>query len=248
MDTGRRTVPLPEKHLGPRVRGGDRSVSGDAHGVCWVGGETYGFRPTGSSRREPLRQTRKIGNRKSCVSLPSPAPHRRLPRRRCGPAPLRTHRRVLAVRSTVPCLGAQVATAKMNLSDEVDLEAYVSRPDKLSGAEIQVPRRRRAQARAHSHARTHSRGRWRGAADGEARSASQPTASARPHCRCLCVGNDRRTSACARTVRVRAHARVRAHTRAGDLPRSGDASGAEEPVRRFTPCMLCIAHVMPPVT
>ena len=26
----------------------------------------------------------------------------------------------------------------MNLSDEVDLEAYVSRPDKLSGAEIQV--------------------------------------------------------------------------------------------------------------
>jgi len=32
----------------------------------------------------------------------------------------------------------QVATAKMNLSDEVDLEAYVSRPDKLSGAEIQA--------------------------------------------------------------------------------------------------------------
>ena len=56
-----------------------------------------------------------------------------------------------------------------------------------------------AHKRAHSHARTHSRGRWRGAADGKARSASQPTASARPHCRCLCVGNDRRTSACARS-------------------------------------------------
>ncbi|EAL62917.1 hypothetical protein ACTFIW_007900 [Dictyostelium discoideum] len=31
----------------------------------------------------------------------------------------------------------QVITSKMNLSDEVDLEDYVSRPDKLSGAEIQ---------------------------------------------------------------------------------------------------------------
>ncbi|KYQ91631.1 26S protease regulatory subunit 6B [Tieghemostelium lacteum] len=30
----------------------------------------------------------------------------------------------------------QVITSKMNLSDEVDLEDYVSRPDKLSGAEI----------------------------------------------------------------------------------------------------------------
>eukprot|EP01113_Clastostelium_recurvatum_P007521 TRINITY_DN1350_c0_g1_i6.p1 TRINITY_DN1350_c0_g1~~TRINITY_DN1350_c0_g1_i6.p1 ORF type:complete len:413 (+),score=138.43 TRINITY_DN1350_c0_g1_i6:414-1652(+) len=30
----------------------------------------------------------------------------------------------------------QVATGKMNLSEEVDLEDYVSRPDKLSGAEI----------------------------------------------------------------------------------------------------------------
>ncbi|EFA83241.1 26S protease regulatory subunit 6B [Heterostelium album PN500] len=31
----------------------------------------------------------------------------------------------------------QVITSKMNLSDEVDLEDFVSRPDKLSGAEIQ---------------------------------------------------------------------------------------------------------------
>mmetsp|Transcript_36401 Transcript_36401/g.114335 ORF Transcript_36401/g.114335 Transcript_36401/m.114335 type:complete len:174 (+) Transcript_36401:3-524(+) len=30
----------------------------------------------------------------------------------------------------------QVATAKMNLSDDVDLEDYVSRPEKISGAEI----------------------------------------------------------------------------------------------------------------
>jgi len=30
----------------------------------------------------------------------------------------------------------QVATSKMNLADEVDLEDYVSRPDKVSGAEI----------------------------------------------------------------------------------------------------------------
>ena len=30
----------------------------------------------------------------------------------------------------------QVCTAKMNLSDEVDLEDYVSRPDKVSAAEI----------------------------------------------------------------------------------------------------------------
>ncbi|KAJ1639947.1 P-loop containing nucleoside triphosphate hydrolase protein [Pavlovales sp. CCMP2436] len=30
----------------------------------------------------------------------------------------------------------QVLTAKMNLSDDVDLEDYVSRPEKLSGAEI----------------------------------------------------------------------------------------------------------------
>ena len=32
----------------------------------------------------------------------------------------------------------QAATEKMNLSDEVDLEAFVSRPDKISGAEIQA--------------------------------------------------------------------------------------------------------------
>lgn len=30
----------------------------------------------------------------------------------------------------------QVCTSKMNLSEEVDLEDYVSRPDKISGAEI----------------------------------------------------------------------------------------------------------------
>ena len=30
----------------------------------------------------------------------------------------------------------QVATSKMNLSDDVDLEDYVSRPDKISPAEI----------------------------------------------------------------------------------------------------------------
>lgn len=30
----------------------------------------------------------------------------------------------------------QVCTGKMNLSDEVDLEDYVSRPDKISAAEI----------------------------------------------------------------------------------------------------------------
>lgn len=31
---------------------------------------------------------------------------------------------------------SQVCTSKMNLSDEVDLEDYVSRPDKISAAEI----------------------------------------------------------------------------------------------------------------
>lgn len=30
----------------------------------------------------------------------------------------------------------QVCTAKMNLSDEVDMEDYVSRPDKISAAEV----------------------------------------------------------------------------------------------------------------
>ena len=33
-----------------------------------------------------------------------------------------------------PCV--QVCTSKMNLSDEVDLEDYVSRPDKISAAEV----------------------------------------------------------------------------------------------------------------
>lgn len=33
-------------------------------------------------------------------------------------------------------LSVQVCTAKMNLSDEVDLEDYVSRPDKISAAEV----------------------------------------------------------------------------------------------------------------
>lgn len=32
----------------------------------------------------------------------------------------------------------QVCTAKMNLSDEVDLEDYVSRPDKISAAEVSI--------------------------------------------------------------------------------------------------------------
>ncbi len=34
------------------------------------------------------------------------------------------------------CCSVQVCTGKMNLSDEVDLEDYVSRPDKISAAEI----------------------------------------------------------------------------------------------------------------
>jgi len=32
----------------------------------------------------------------------------------------------------------QVCTAKMNLSEEVDLEDYVSRPDKISAAEVRI--------------------------------------------------------------------------------------------------------------
>lgn len=35
-------------------------------------------------------------------------------------------------------LSLQVCTAKMNLSDEVDLEDYVSRPDKISAAEVSL--------------------------------------------------------------------------------------------------------------
>lgn len=33
----------------------------------------------------------------------------------------------------------QVCTAKMNLGDEVDLEDYVSRPDKISAADVCWP-------------------------------------------------------------------------------------------------------------
>lgn len=33
-------------------------------------------------------------------------------------------------------LDLQVCTGRMNLSDEVDLEDYVSRPDKISAAEV----------------------------------------------------------------------------------------------------------------
>ena len=40
------------------------------------------------------------------------------------------------LRSMRSCLHAQVCTAKMNLSDEVDLEDYVGRTDKISAAEI----------------------------------------------------------------------------------------------------------------
>merc|ERR1712054_337298 len=32
----------------------------------------------------------------------------------------------------------QVITSKMNLSDDVDLEEFVSRPDKITGADIQA--------------------------------------------------------------------------------------------------------------
>ena len=38
------------------------------------------------------------------------------------------------VHSLLQCL--QACTAKMNLSEEVDLEDYVGRPDKISNAEI----------------------------------------------------------------------------------------------------------------
>ena len=34
------------------------------------------------------------------------------------------------------CTPLQVLTAKMNLGEDVDLEDYVSRPEKISGAEI----------------------------------------------------------------------------------------------------------------
>lgn len=35
-------------------------------------------------------------------------------------------------------VAVQVCTSKMNLSDEVDLEDYVSRPDKISAAEVSL--------------------------------------------------------------------------------------------------------------
>lgn len=37
---------------------------------------------------------------------------------------------------SMPVARYQVCTSKMNLSDEVDLEDYVSRPDKISAADI----------------------------------------------------------------------------------------------------------------
>ena len=46
----------------------------------------------------------------------------------------RRRRRLRARTSTAAA--AQVCTSKMNLSDEVDLEDFVSRPDKISAAEI----------------------------------------------------------------------------------------------------------------
>ncbi len=52
----------------------------------------------------------------------------RLDRKIEFPAPDRRQKRLIF----------QVATAKMNLSDEVDLEDFISRPDKISGAEIQA--------------------------------------------------------------------------------------------------------------
>lgn len=40
-------------------------------------------------------------------------------------------------KNSLKCFGFyQVCTAKMNLGDEVDLEDYVSRPDKISAAEV----------------------------------------------------------------------------------------------------------------
>jgi len=35
-------------------------------------------------------------------------------------------------------LPLQVCTAKMNLSDEVDLEDFISRPDKISAADVRL--------------------------------------------------------------------------------------------------------------
>jgi SpoVK/Ycf46/Vps4 family AAA+-type ATPase len=53
------------------------------------------------------------------------------PPARCPRAPL-----IPLLPSPIPPPCRQVCTSKMNLSDEVDLEDYVSRPDKISAAEI----------------------------------------------------------------------------------------------------------------
>ncbi|EOD20219.1 hypothetical protein EMIHUDRAFT_78428, partial [Emiliania huxleyi CCMP1516] len=62
----------------------------------------------------------------------------RLDRKIEFPMPGRREKRLIFQASPslalTPC--CQVATAKMNLSDDVDLEDYVSRPEKISGAEI----------------------------------------------------------------------------------------------------------------
>ena len=52
-----------------------------------------------------------------------------------GPAAQAPQAIVTALHSPAPC-GMQACTASMNLSEEVDLEDYVSRPDKISNAEI----------------------------------------------------------------------------------------------------------------
>ena len=51
-----------------------------------------------------------------------------------GPAAQEPQAFVTALHSPPRCM--QACTASMNLSDEVDLEDYVSRPDKISNAEI----------------------------------------------------------------------------------------------------------------
>ncbi|KAK8574229.1 hypothetical protein V6N13_097218 [Hibiscus sabdariffa] len=62
----------------------------------------------------------------------------RLDRKIEFPLPDRRQKRLVfqASREICDLLPSQVCTAKMNLSDEVDLEDYVSRPDKISAAEI----------------------------------------------------------------------------------------------------------------
>ena len=47
------------------------------------------------------------------------------------------HTRMARVLGLLHCMSIlQACTAKMNLSEEVDLEDYVGRPDKISNAEI----------------------------------------------------------------------------------------------------------------